>query len=115
MWPRLPSTVACKASICCYVFLPCSTALQTVRQLLAHAPFVDGKLSAGLAAKRVKHNEEVAGDAAQLEQLNDIVMGSLVGNSVYRNGAQPQRVATPFYARYTATMCCVDPLNPQPI
>jgi PKHD-type hydroxylase len=78
--------------------------LQTVRQLLAHAPFVDGRLSAGLAAKRVKHNEEVAGDAAQLEQLNDIVMGSLVGNSVYRNGALPHRVATPFYARYTATM-----------
>ena len=78
--------------------------LQTVRQLLAHAPFVDGRLSAGLAARRVKHNEEVAADAAQLKQLNDIVMGSLVANSVYRNGALPQRVAAPFYARYTATM-----------
>jgi PKHD-type hydroxylase len=78
--------------------------LQTVRQLLAHAPFVDGKLSAGLAAKRVKHNEEVAQDAAQLKQLNDIVMGSLVANPVYRNGALPQRVAAPFYVRYTAAM-----------
>ena len=78
--------------------------LQTVRQLLAHAPFVDGKLSAGLAAKRVKHNEEVAPDAAQLKQLNDIVMGSLVANSIYRNGALPHRVAAPFYARYTSAM-----------
>ncbi len=78
--------------------------LQTVQQLLAHAPFVDGKLSAGLAAKRVKHNEEVAQEAGQLKQLNDIVMGSLVSNSVYRNGALPHRVAAPFYARYTAAM-----------
>jgi PKHD-type hydroxylase len=78
--------------------------LQAVQELLAHAPFVDGRLSAGVAAKRVKHNEEVAADAAQLKQLNDIVMGGLVGNSVYRNGALPHRVAAPFYARYTAGM-----------
>jgi PKHD-type hydroxylase len=78
--------------------------LQTVRQLLARTPFVDGKLSAGLAAKRVKHNEEVAPGAAQLKQLNDIVMGSLVANSIYRNGALPYRVAAPFYARYTSAM-----------
>jgi PKHD-type hydroxylase len=78
--------------------------LQTVRQLLAQAPFVDGKLSAGLAAKRVKHNEEVAQNADQLKQLNDIVMGSLVANSVYRSGALPSRVAAPYYARYTSAM-----------
>jgi PKHD-type hydroxylase len=78
--------------------------LQTVRQLLARTPFIDGKLSAGLAAKRAKHNEEVAPGAAQLKQLNDIVMGSLVANSIYRNGALPHRVAAPFYARYTSAM-----------
>lgn len=78
--------------------------LQTVRQLLAQAPFVDGRLSAGLAAERVKHNEEVAQNAVQLKQLNDIVMGSLITNSTYRNGALPYRVAAPFYARYTAAM-----------
>jgi PKHD-type hydroxylase len=78
--------------------------LQTVRELLAQAPFVDGKLSAGLAARRVKHNEELAQDASQLKQLNEIVMGSLVSNSVYRSGALPHRVAAPYFARYTSAM-----------
>jgi PKHD-type hydroxylase len=78
--------------------------LQTVRQLLAQAPFVDGKLSAGVAAKRVKRNEEVAQNAEQLKQLNEIVMGGLVSNCVYRSGALPSRVAAPYYARYTSAM-----------
>jgi PKHD-type hydroxylase len=78
--------------------------LQTVRQLLAQAPFVDGKLSAGLAARRVKRNEEVAQNADQLKQLNEIVMGGLVSNCVYRSGALPSRVAAPYYARYTSAM-----------
>ena len=34
--------------------------LQTIHKLLDKAHFVDGKLSAGMAAKRVKNNEEVA-------------------------------------------------------
>ena len=44
--------------------------LKTVHKLLEKARFVDGKLSAGMAAKRVKNNEEVAQDDQQLEQLN---------------------------------------------
>ena len=75
--------------------------LGTVRKLLANAPFVDGKLSAGSAAKRVKNNEELDKDALQLEHLNNIVMGSLVQHPLYRSAALPLRVAAPYYARYT--------------
>lgn len=74
--------------------------LGTLRKLLAGANFVDGKLSAGAAAKRVKNNEELDKNAVQLEHLNNIVMGSLVQHPVYRSGALPLRVATPYYARY---------------
>ena len=74
--------------------------LGTVRKLLANAPFVDGKLSAGSAAKRVKNNEELDKDALQLEHLNNIVMGSLVLHPLYRSAALPLRVAAPYYARY---------------
>lgn len=75
--------------------------LSTVRKLLANAPFVDGRLSAGAAAKRVKNNEELDKGAVQLEHLNQIVMGGLVLHPAYRSGALPLRVAAPYYARYT--------------
>lgn len=78
--------------------------LKTVLTLLARGRFVDGRLSAGLAAQRVKYNEELEQDSAELEQLNEIVMGSLVRHPAYRNGALPQRVAVPFYARYAPGM-----------
>ena len=51
--------------------------LALVRALLAAAPFVDGRLSAGGAARRVKNNEEMDPAAQDLERLNRVVMGSL--------------------------------------
>ncbi len=74
--------------------------LQTVTSLLKDAPFVNGTLSAGSAAKRVKNNEEVAMNASQMSQLNNIVMASLVANPQFKSAALPHRVAAPFYARY---------------
>jgi len=78
--------------------------LEVVRRMLAGASFVDGKLSAGQVAKRVKHNQEVDRRARELEQLNNLVMGKLVQHPVYRSGALPLRVAAPYYARYTPGM-----------
>ena len=78
--------------------------LKTIHKLLGKARFVDGKLSAGMAAKRVKNNEEVAQDDQQLEQLNNIVMGSLVNHPTFQSAVLPLRVATPFYARYGSGM-----------
>ena len=79
-------------------------ALDVVRRMLSSAPFVDGKLSAGQAAKRVKHNQEVDRRAHEIAQLNNLVMGKLVQQPVYRSGALPLRVAAPYYARYTPGM-----------
>lgn len=79
--------------------------LAVVRQLLAKAPFVDGRLSAGLAAKQVKHNQEVDRAAwGDLEPLNNLVMGKLVQHPAYRSAALALRVAAPYYARYTTGM-----------
>jgi PKHD-type hydroxylase len=76
-----------------------------VRALLAEAPFVDGRLSAGGIARRVKRNLEVDRSAAELlERLNQLVMGALVRHPDYRAGALPLRVAAPYYARYTPGM-----------
>lgn len=78
--------------------------LAVVHQLLATAPFVDGKLSAGQQARHVKTNLELDRRAAVLEPLNNLVMGKLVQHPLYRSAALPLRVAAPYYARYTAGM-----------
>ncbi len=78
--------------------------LQRVRALLAEVPFVDGRSSAGSAAREVKRNEEAAGDDARLRDLNAIVMGNLVRHPWYQHAALPHRVASPFYARYRPGM-----------
>lgn len=78
--------------------------LGAVRELLGRASFVDGRLSAGAAARRVKQNEEVAAGSGVIEPLNRIVMRGLVEHPVYRAAALPLRVAAPYYARYTPGM-----------
>jgi PKHD-type hydroxylase len=78
--------------------------LDYVRGVLNEVKFVDGKLSAGMVASRVKHNEEVDMHSATLTQLNNLVMGKLVQHDVYRAAALPMKVAAPFYARYKKGM-----------
>lgn len=78
--------------------------LALARAMLAAGRFVDGRLSAGAAARRVKSNEELDSGAPDLERLNRVVMGSLVRHPLYRVGALPLHVASPLYARYRPGM-----------
>jgi PKHD-type hydroxylase len=78
--------------------------IEDARKLVAGGEFVNGVLSAGMAAQRVKHNQELAVDERVLRQLNNLVMGSLVMHPVYRSAALPLKVAAPYYARYSAGM-----------
>ena len=85
--------------------------LRTVVDSLALAPFVDGTLSAGMAARRVKKNQELDPGATQSELLNNIVIGSLYQNPVFRSAALPYRVSRAFFARYTAGMSYGDHID----
>lgn len=78
--------------------------LEQITTLLSQAEFVDGKLSAGMQAKRVKNNEEVRASDQVVERLNHLVMNSLVQHPQYQSAVFPYRVAAPFYARYTTGM-----------
>ena len=78
--------------------------LGQIRELIAGSGFVDGKLSAGMEARAVKNNEELAADDRTVNSLNRIVMGSLIRHTTYQAAAFPLRVAAPFYARYTEGM-----------
>jgi len=78
--------------------------LETIRMLLKDADFVDGKLSAGKEASLVKNNLELSPQSQLHQQLNQIVMTTLVQHSEYQAAALPLKVATAFYARYTKGM-----------
>lgn len=78
--------------------------LNFISQALEKATFVDGTLSAGMAAKRVKNNEELSADDTLMQQLNNLVMGSLVQHDEFKAAALPFRVAAPYYARYSKGM-----------
>ena len=82
--------------------------LDFIKQVLDKSKFIDGTLSAGMAAKRVKNNEELATDEQQMQQLNNLVMGSLVQHEEFKAAAIPFRVAAPYYARYTKGMAYGD-------
>ena len=85
--------------------------LALARSWLADAPFVDGKLSAGAAARRVKQNQELDRGAGNLERLDRLVMGGLTRHPMYRNGALPLHAASPLYARYRPGMTYGDHLD----
>jgi PKHD-type hydroxylase len=78
--------------------------LSWLRQTLANAPFVDGKLSAGAAARRVKQNQELDPSTSALEPIYRLFMTSLGKNAEFRSAALPLRVSDPVFARYGAGM-----------
>jgi len=78
--------------------------LDKIRSLLAESEFVDGKLTAGRAAARVKRNEEMRPEPERMQLLARILMASLGHHETFRFGALPHRVADPIFARYRPGM-----------
>ncbi|WP_299875112.1 Fe2+-dependent dioxygenase [uncultured Cocleimonas sp.] len=78
--------------------------LKVILMLLNNADFVDGKLSAGKEAVKVKNNVELAQQSPLHDQLNQMVMPSLLQHPEYQASVFPLKVATPFYARYKEGM-----------
>lgn len=78
--------------------------IDKIHEILAGAEFVDGKLTAGMAARRVKVNEELAQDPQIQQRLNRIVMASVGQNSRFRSAVLPHRLADFIFARYQPGM-----------
>ena len=78
--------------------------LEKVHELLDGARFVDGRLTAGMAASKVKDNEELALDPELLQRLYRIVMASVGHSAVFRSAVLPARVADFIFARYQPGM-----------
>jgi len=78
--------------------------LDKIHEILDGASFVDGRLTAGFAAARVKNNLEMQPDEQRMRRLNRVIMASLGHNETFRFAALPHRVADPIIARYEPGM-----------
>lgn len=78
--------------------------LQRIHELLASVPFVDGRASAGGAARRVKRNEEVDPSDSRIAALNRLVLLPLYRHPVFQAAAMPKRLSGAFFARYQPGM-----------
>lgn len=78
--------------------------LDAVRRVLDQSAFVDGRLSAGSAAEKVKHNTELDRDLPQRETLAQIVVTALYRSETFRLAAMPLKLGTPIFARYVPGM-----------
>jgi PKHD-type hydroxylase len=78
--------------------------LNKIDEILAKASFVDGKLTAGKAARLVKNNEELKGEPQQMELLIRILTSTLAHNTTFRSAVLPYRMADPIFARYQPGM-----------
>ena len=78
--------------------------ISVIADLMATANFHEGTASAGSEAIRVKNNHEMFISDAEMQRLNNLVMGKLVQNPTYIAAAFAKRIATPFYAKYTEGM-----------
>ena len=81
-----------------------SAQLNKLHELLAGARFVDGRLTAGMAASKVKDNQELAPEPELLQRLYRIVMASVGHNARFRSAALPVKVADFIFARYQPGM-----------
>lgn len=75
-----------------------------LKEILAGARFVDGKLTAGMAARRVKENEEVQQEPELMQRLYRILMAAVGHNARFRSAALPNRMADFIFARYQPGM-----------
>jgi PKHD-type hydroxylase len=78
--------------------------LETVNAALERAHFVDGKATAGFAARMVKSNQQVDGSDRSLETIRKLVAERVLGNDVFRLAVRPKALSPLLFSRYETGM-----------
>lgn len=81
-----------------------SEQISVAQGLINRGDFVDGVGTAGKLARLIKNNEELTLDKQQREQLDNIVMNSLMTNQTFKDATRCLKIGPPLYARYTTGM-----------
>lgn len=75
-------------------------ALSQARELLAAAPWQDGRTTAGRQAAQVKNNEQLLPGSDQHRELQALVLQALEKHPVFFSATLPKRVLPPLFNRY---------------
>jgi PKHD-type hydroxylase len=78
--------------------------IETVRAALQHARFVDGRVTAGFAARRVKDNQQAEGSDRSLGTIRKLVAERILGNEVFRLAVRPKALSSLLFSRYEVGM-----------
>lgn len=78
--------------------------LETVRAALHRAHFVDGRTTAGFAARTVKNNTQTAGGDRAIETVRRLVTERILANEVFRLAVRPKALTPLMFSRYEPGM-----------
>lgn len=85
------------------ITIPDVLTAEQVRQMRAKldaADWVDGKVTAGYQAQRVKENQQLAEGSPLAMELGEVVLGGLARSPSFMSAALPLRVFPPMFNRY---------------
>jgi PKHD-type hydroxylase len=74
--------------------------LAQCRQVLAEAPWTDGRETVGAQGAKVKHNLQLPDASPLREQLGRLVLGALARHPLYHAATLPMRTLPPRFNRY---------------
>jgi PKHD-type hydroxylase len=75
--------------------------VRQMRAKLDAADWVDGKVTAGYQAQRVKENRQLPEGSPLAMELGEIVLGGLARSPLFMSAALPLRVFPPMFNRYS--------------
>jgi PKHD-type hydroxylase len=78
--------------------------LKTVREALKRARFVDGRETAGFAARMVKKNRQADASDRSLETVRKLVAEQISCNEVFRLAVRPKTLSPLMFSRYAKGM-----------
>jgi PKHD-type hydroxylase len=78
--------------------------IDTVCAALARARFVDGKATAGFAARTVKNNRQAEGSDRSLTIIRQLVAERILGNEIFRLAVRPKALSPLLFSRYERGM-----------
>jgi PKHD-type hydroxylase len=78
--------------------------IDTVCATLARARFVDGKATAGFAARTVKNNQQAEGSDRSLATMRQLVAERILGNEIFRLAVRPKTLSPLLFSRYESGM-----------
>ena len=74
--------------------------LREAQSLLADAPWVDGRVTAGVQSAQAKNNQQLPQQCEPAQMLQKIVLAALERHATFFSAALPRRVFPPLFNRY---------------